>query len=139
MFQKTRSFWKEFRNFAVKGNAIELAIAVVIGNAFTAIVNSLVGNIITPLLGLLTNNVDFKTLTWQIGPNDIIGYGILLQAIFNFFVVALSIFLVFKLLTGARERIFKEGEQAVAPEQKPSQERLLEEIRDLLKAQAAQK
>jgi len=129
-----RNFWSEFRNFAVKGNAMDLAIAVVIGNAFSAVVNSLVGNIITPLIGLLTNNVDFKTLSWTPHEGLIIGYGVFLQAIFNFFIISLSIFVIFKLVSTARRRIFKEGEKAVPPDQKPAQERLLEEIRDLLKA-----
>lgn len=137
VIQKTRGFWKEFRSFAVKGNALELAVAVVVGNAFSAIVNSLVGGVITPLLGLLTNNVDFKTLSWEITPGNVVAYGMLLQAIFNFFVVAFSIFIVFKLLSGARRRMFKEEEaQPAPPEEKPAQERLLEEIRDLLKKRA---
>lgn len=132
------SFWSEFRNFAVKGNALELAIAVVVGTAFTAVVNSLVGDIITPIIGLLTNNVDFKTLAWEHG-SLVIKYGSFLQALFNFFIISLSIFIVFRILSAARKRIFKEGEKAVPPEEKPAQERLLEEIRDLLKAQVQQK
>lgn len=132
MKQVVSGFWSEFRNFAIKGNALELAIAVVIGTAFTAVVNSLVGDIITPLIGLLTNNVDFKTLTWQQG-TLIIKYGAFLQALFNFVVVSLSIFIIFQMLSVMRRRIFREGEKATPPEQKPAQERLLEEIRDLLK------
>ncbi|MES2006792.1 MAG: large conductance mechanosensitive channel protein MscL [Patescibacteria group bacterium] len=133
MIHKTRGLWKEFKNFAVKGNAFELAIAVVIGASFTAIVNSLVADIVTPLLGIVTGNVDFKTLLWEVRPGLIVKYGSFLQAIFNFLVVSVAIFVVFKLVLGARKRLFKEGEQAVPPEEKPAQERLLEEIRDLLK------
>jgi large conductance mechanosensitive channel len=133
-----KNFWTEFRNFAVKGNALDLAIAVVVGNAFSGVINSLVGNIITPLLGLLTGNVDFKNLAFTVvrpvgeGTGIVVGYGLFLQAVFNFFVITLSIFIVFRIMAGARRRIFREGEKAVAPEEKPAQERLLEEIRDLL-------
>jgi large conductance mechanosensitive channel len=134
IIQKTRGFFAEFRNFAVKGNAFDLAIAVVIGNAFSAIVNSLVADIITPLLGLLTGNVDFKALAWTIEPQVVVHYGTFVQAIFNFLIISFSIFIVFKMLTSARKRVFKEGEKAVPPDEKPPQERLLEEIRDLLRA-----
>jgi len=127
-------FWKEFKNFAVKGNAFDLAIAVVIGNAFSGVVNSLVADIITPFIGLLTNNVDFKDLSWAPHAGLLIKYGSFIQAVFNFLIISLSIFVVFKMLSGARKRLFKEGEKSVPPEQKPAQERLLEEIRDLLKA-----
>jgi large conductance mechanosensitive channel len=131
MFKKTRGFFAEFQSFAVKGNAFELAIAVVIGNAFTAIVNSLVGDIITPVLGVATGNVDFKTLSVTVG-SVVIKYGAFLQAIFNFLLISLSIFIIFKILSGARKKLFREQEQIPAHE-KPAQERLLEEIRDLLK------
>ena len=133
--ERTKGFFAEFRNFAVKGNAFDLAIAVVIGNAFSAIVNALVGGIITPLLGLVTGNVDFKNLVWTLNPNVVVQYGTFIQATFNFLVVSFSIFIVFKLLTSARKRVFKEGEKSVPEYEKPAQERLLEEIRDLLKAQ----
>jgi large conductance mechanosensitive channel len=134
MIKKTRGLWQEFKSFAVKGNAFDLALAVVVGNAFTAIVNSLVGDIVMPLLGLLTKSVDFKTLAWQINPEVIVKYGAFLQTILNFIIVSISIFIVFKLISGARKRIFTEGEKAVPPHEKPAQERLLEEIRDLLKS-----
>ena len=126
----------EFKSFAIKGNAFELAIAVVVGNAFGAIVTSLVGDIITPLLGLVTGNVDFKTLQWVLKPGLIIKYGSLMQAIFNFIVIAFSIFLVFKAFSAMRKRFSKEEEKTIPPSEKPAQERLLEEIRDLLKARS---
>jgi large conductance mechanosensitive channel len=133
MLHHGRSLWREFKNFAVKGNAFELAIAVVIGASFTAIVNSLVSDIVTPLLGIVTGNVDFKTLLWEVRPGLIVKYGAFMQAVFNFLVVSVAIFAVFKLVSSARKRLFSEGEKAVPPEEKPAQERLLEEIRDLLK------
>src|SRR4051812_46442858 len=105
-----KGFWAEFRSFAVKGNALELAIAVVIGNAFSGVVNSLVADLITPLIGLLTNNVDFKTLTFSPHAGLVFKYGSFLQALFNFLIISLSIFLVFKLLSVARRRIWRKGE-----------------------------
>lgn len=133
MIQGTRSFFSEFKNFAVKGNAMDLAIAVVIGNAFTGIVNSLVGDIITPLLGLATHNVDFKTLTWSVD-TVVVKYGAFLQTIFNFLVISISIFLIFKAISSMRKRLWEhKNEEPEAPHEKPAQERLLEEIRDLLK------
>lgn len=138
MAEKSRGFWAEFQAFAVKGNALELAIAVVVGNAFTAVVNALVGDIVTPLLGLLTNNIDLKNLAFTIGPSITIKYGDLLQAVIDFFIIALSIFIVFRLLTAARKRLFRR-EDEVPEHEKPAQERLLEEIRDLLKEQVAKK
>ncbi|MBX4191976.1 large conductance mechanosensitive channel protein MscL [Candidatus Parcubacteria bacterium] len=126
--------FSEFKNFAVKGNAFDLAIAVVIGNAFTAIVNSLVGDIITPSLGIFTHNVDFKTLAWTVG-SVTIKYGTFLQAIFNFLIISISIFLIFKAVSTMRKRLWEhKNEEPEAPHEKPAQERLLEEIRDLLKA-----
>lgn len=133
MIAKTRGFLEEFKSFAVKGNAFELAIAVVIGTAFSGIINSLVADIITPLLALVTGSVDFKELVWAVRPDLTLRYGIFLQAVFNFLIISFSIFLVFKLLASARKKLFREGEQAVPAHEKPPQERLLEEIRDLLR------
>lgn len=113
---------------------MELAVAVVVGQAFGAIVNSLVGDIITPLLGLMTGNVDFKTLSLPLGPTLAINYGSFAQTIFNFLVISLSIFVVFKILATARRRFFAQEEKTLPPYEKPSTERLLEEIRDLLKS-----
>lgn len=134
MTNKTGGFWGEFRNFAVKGNAMELAIAVVIGAAFTGVINSLVGDIITPFIGFLTNSVDLKTLVVEPHAGLIIKYGAFLQAVINFLLISISIFIIFKSLTAARKRIFREGEDAVPEYEKPAEERLLEEIRDLLKS-----
>jgi large conductance mechanosensitive channel len=134
MLQRTGSLWKEFKSFAVKGNAFDLAIAVVVGASFTAIVNSLVADIVTPLLGIITGNVDFKTLVWEVRPGLLVKYGSFMQAVFNFLVVSVSIFVVFKTISSARKRLFvEEQKEPPPPAQKPAQERLLEEIRDLLK------
>lgn len=134
-----RGVLKEFRTFAVKGNAFELAIAVVVGGAFGKIVSSLVADIITPTLALITGGADFKSLELTLRaatdttPAVVLTYGAFLQSIFDFLLIALSIFLVFKLFSAARRRMFREEEtKEEAPHEKPAQERLLEEIRDLL-------
>lgn len=136
--QKAGGLADEFKRFAIKGNAFDLAIAVVIGNAFSGIVNSLVGDVITPLLGFVTGNVDLKTLSVALRPDVIIRYGALLQAVFNFLIISLSIFLVFKGLSVMRERLFRR-EDKIPQHEKPAQERLLEEIRDLLRGQGEAK
>ena len=129
----TRGFFADFKSFAVKGNAFELAVAVVIGAAFTGVVNSFVGDIITPLLGFVTGNTDFKHLSVALRPDIILKYGAFLQTLFNFLIVSFAIFIVFKLIVTTRRRIFREGEKSIPQEEKPTDVLLLEEIRDLLK------
>jgi len=94
-----KKFWNEFKEFMTRGNAMDLAVAVVIGAAFTAIVNSLVGDLVTPLISLITFNTDFSSLSVMVGPSDnpaVFYYGRLIQAIINFFVIALVIFFIIK-------------------------------------------
>jgi large conductance mechanosensitive channel len=142
-------FFSEFWKFAAKGNAIQLAVAVVVGGAFGGIVNSLVNDIITPFLSLATNNVNFSAWEYTLRgplvlagtttPALVIGYGHLLQATLNFFIVGLSIFLIFKLFAGVIDRIQKREEQvekAAPPVAISTEEKLLSEIRDILKAKA---
>jgi large conductance mechanosensitive channel len=139
MINKTRGFFAEFRSFAIKGNALELAVAVVVGGAFGKIVSSLVSDIITPLLAVLSGGAEFKHLSLTLrqasgeDPAVVLTYGAFLQNIFDFLVIAASIFLVFKLLSTARRKFFAQEEKSLPPHEKPSTERLLEEIRDLLK------
>lgn len=140
VFRKAGGFLSEFRNFAVKGNALELAVAVVVGGAFGRIVTSLVSDIITPLLATVSGGAEFKNLMLVLreaqgeSPAVVLTYGVFLQNIFDFLVIAISIFMVFKLLSAARRQLFvKEEAKEIPPYEKPAQERLLEEIRDLLK------
>ncbi|MFZ0577747.1 MAG: large conductance mechanosensitive channel protein MscL [Psychrobacillus psychrotolerans] len=125
--------WKDFKEFAFKGNVLDLAIAVVIGAAFGKIVSSLVENIITPLVGLLLNGVKFTSLSFKYKDTEIL-YGNFIQSVFDFLVIAFSIFMFVRLISK-----FKRKEDAVAnTEEAPpvdSKEVLLEEIRDLLKKQ----
>ena len=93
--------WKEFKEFAFKGNVIDLAVGVIIGSAFTAIVNSVVNDLFTPLLSLITGRVDFSTLAITLGTGENaakIAYGSFLQAVFNFLMVAICIFIFVKII-----------------------------------------
>jgi len=120
-----RTFAREFREFAVKGNIVELAVAVIIGGAFGKIVSSLVEDIVMPAIGAL-GRVDFKSLAVQVGDARIL-YGKFIQTCVDFVIVALAIFVAIKLLYRLHRR---EEAKRAAP---PRQEILLEEIRDLLK------
>lgn len=119
--------WKEFKAFIMRGNVIDLAVAVVIGAAFTAIVTSVVNDLITPLIGLIIGGVDFSAYN-GVGPG--FNFGNLLQAILNFLIVALVLFLVVK----AMNRFMRKEAAAPPPPAPPTKEEvLLTEIRDLLK------
>lgn len=94
---------KEFKEFAVKGNAIELAIGVVIGTAFGAVVNSLVKDIIMPPFGLILGNVDFSNLKWTLPSGAVLGYGSFINAVINFLIIAFSIFLIVRQINRFRK------------------------------------
>lgn len=128
--------WKDFKEFAFKGNIIDLAVAVVIGAAFGKIVSSLVENIITPIVGILSGGVDLTGLAYGKG-DAAITYGVFLQSIFDFFIIAFFIFLAIRLLSKLNKKQEVE-EEAQAEEEIDAQEALLIEIRDLLKAQSEQ-
>lgn len=134
---------KEFREFAMRGNVIDLAVGVIIGAAFSKIVSSLVSDIIMPPLGLLIGGVDFKQFSWVLkaaegdSPAVIINYGMFIQNIFDFMIVAFAIFMAIKLLNEMRRKFEKQEE--VAQEAAPTvtkEEELLGEIRDILKQQS---
>ena len=120
-----RTFVQEFREFAMRGNIVDLAVAVVIGAAFGKIVGSLVEDILMPAIGAI-GRVDFKDLMIQVGDAKIL-YGKFIQTCVDFMIIALAIFLAIKALNHLRR---KEEQKPAAP---PRQEVLLEEIRDLLR------
>jgi large conductance mechanosensitive channel len=120
------SIVKEFREFAVKGNAVDLAVGVIIGAAFGKIVASLVGDIAMPLLGTLLGGLDFSNLQVLIGQAKI-QYGKFIQTCVDFIIIAWAIFLAVKLINRLKRK------EEAAPAAPPRQEQLLEEIRDLLK------
>ena len=116
---------KEFREFAIKGNAVDLAVGVIIGAAFGKIVASLVGDVAMPLLGTLLGGLDFTGLQVQIGQAKIM-YGKFLQTCLDFIIIAWAIFLAVKVINRLKRK------EEAAPTAPPRQEVLLEEIRDLL-------
>jgi large conductance mechanosensitive channel len=126
---------KEFRDFLLRGNVMDLAVAVIIGGAFSAIVTSLVKDIVMPLIGIIIGGVDFSTLAVQVGSASVT-YGNFIQAIINFALIGLVIFFMIKTLKTVEEKFSKKAEE-VKEEPKPPAEDivLLTEIRDLLKQQ----
>jgi large conductance mechanosensitive channel len=120
------SIVKEFREFAIKGNAVDLAVGVIIGAAFGKIVASLVGDIAMPLLGTMLGGLDFTGLQVQIGQAKI-QYGKFIQTCLDFIIIAWAIFLAVKVINRLKRK------EEAAPAAPPRQEQLLEEIRDLLK------
>jgi large conductance mechanosensitive channel len=138
--------WREFRDFAMRGNVIDLAVGIIIGAAFTTIVNSLVNDIIMPPIGLALGGIDFSdffvtlkggsypTLAAAKAASAVtVNYGLFINAILRFVIVAFAIFILVKQIN----RLARHEEPApAAPPPPPRQEVLLEEIRDLLKARA---
>jgi len=125
------SLLKEFRDFAIKGNVVDLAVGVIIGAAFGKIVSSLVEDIVMPGIGALIGGFDFKTLAVQIGAAKVT-YDKFLQTCVDFVIIAASIFVAVKLIHHLRRKA--EEQPAASP---PRQEKLLEEIRDLLKQRSS--
>ena len=126
-----KKFLGEFKEFISKGNVIDLAVAVVIGGAFGKIVTSLVENIITPLIGMITGGVDITGLKATVGKAELT-YGIFLQNVLDFIIIAFAIFLFVKAINKMMSLKKKKEEKEEAPA-KSSEVLLLEEIRDLLK------
>ena len=128
---------KDFKEFAIKGNVVDLAVGVIIGAAFGKIVSSFVSDVVMPPLGLLTSGADFKDLAWVLRPAQgevpavVLKYGMFLQSVFDFFLVAVAIF---AMVQGISK--LKHAEKAAeAPAAPPKQEVLLEEILAAIKAQ----
>ena len=148
-------FIQEFKDFAVKGNVVDMAVGVVIGGAFGKIVSSLVADIIMPFVGWLCGGIDFATWRWVIRPARTItneagevvkevaeaslNYGNFIQTFVDFLIIAFSIFLVIKLINRVKNKMAAPAEEPApaqepeVPAPKPEDVQLLEEIRDLLK------
>ncbi len=123
--------WQDFKKFALKGNVMDLAIAVVIGAAFGKIISSLVSDIITPLLGIVLGGIDFTSIIWTVGKSEVL-IGNFIQSVFDFLIIAFAIFMFVRLLMKfqrKKEDVIEEGPTIDA------KEALLVEIRDLLKQQ----
>lgn len=130
------SFMSEFKEFAMKGNVVDLAVGVIIGGAFGKIVSSFVADVVTPLLGLLVGGVNFTDLSLVLkqaqgeAPAVLLKYGVFLQTVFDFIVVALAIFIAIKAMNKLKRQEEAAPETPAAP---PADVVLLGEIRDLLK------
>lgn len=120
---------KEFREFIARGNVLDLAVAVVLGAAFNQIVTSLVDNIIMPLVGIVLGGIDFSSLSVTVG-SAVLQYGLFIQAIINFILVAFALFLIVKAYNRLRRKQVEEPEEK---EELPQDVVLLTEIRDLLR------
>lgn len=138
--------WREFREFAMRGNVVDLAVGIILGAAFTTIVNSLVNDILMPPLGLLIGGIDFANffVTLKGGSYETleaaktagavtINYGLFINAVIKFAIVAFAVFILVKQVNRLR---WKEEIEQAAPPVPPRQEQLLAEIRDLLKVGA---
>ena len=128
-------FISEFKEFAMKGNVMDMAVGVIIGGAFGKIVSSLVDDVLMPLVGMITGNVDFTQLTFKIGEGEgaaVLKYGNFIQNIVDFLIVAFCIFLMLKAINKLNRKKEEAPAEPAAPAG-PTQEELLAEIRDLLK------
>ena len=132
--------FKEFKAFIARGNVMDMAVGIIIGAAFTAIVNSMVGDLIMPVIGVITSGVDFSNLFIVLDGGEyatlkaaeeagasIVKYGVFINAVINFLIVAFVIFMLVKQVNRLKEK------EAEAPSAPPADVKLLTEIRDLLK------
>jgi large conductance mechanosensitive channel len=138
---------EEFKAFAMRGNVVDMAVGIVIGVAFGKIVSTLVGNIIMPVVGLITGGVDFSDkkivlksavldpLGKVTTPEVAVGYGVFINTIIDFVIVAFALFMVIKLMNRLQRKAAVETAKPAAPPEPTKQEVLLAEIRDLLRTQ----
>jgi len=130
---KAKGFIGEFKEFALRGNVMDMAVGIVIGAAFSGVINSLVKDIIMPLIGLMTGNYNFSNLAIKLSEDNSLTYGAFIQAVISFVLVALVLFLIIKFFNNLRK---KEDKEETEPEEPaPTEIDVLTEIRDLLKKQ----
>jgi large conductance mechanosensitive channel len=120
---------KEFKEFAMKGNVMDLAVGVIIGAAFGKIIASLVDNILMPIVGILLQGVNFASLAFKVGDAEI-KYGLFIGSIIDFIIIALVMFMIIKAMNNMRR---KEADVPAAPPAPSNEEKLLMEIRDSLR------
>lgn len=124
-----KKFMEEFKQFISRGNVMDLAVGVIIGGAFSSITTSLTDDIIMPILGIFTSSISFAELSFTIN-GAVITYGNFIQAVLNFIIMALVVFCIIKTMN----KLHRKKEEAPASPPEPSaEEKLLTEIRDLLK------
>ena len=130
------SMMKEFKEFAMRGNVLDMAVGIIIGGAFGKIISSLVSDVMMPPFGVLLGGVDFSNLAvtlrqaTETAPAVMLKYGVFINTIIDFVIVAFAIFLLVRGVNSLRKK-----REAAPPPAPPRQEVLLEEIRDLLKAE----
>lgn len=128
-----KSFMREFKEFAMKGNVMDMAIGVIIGGAFGAIVNSLVNDILMPLIGILTGGNDISGLFIMVGDAKV-GIGLFISSVINFIIIAFTIFVMIKTANASAKKFRKQEEEKQEEKlPEPTAEEYLKEIRDLLK------
>ncbi|MBQ9558081.1 MAG: large conductance mechanosensitive channel protein MscL [Clostridia bacterium] len=127
-----KKFFKEFKEFAVRGNMMAMAVGIIVGGAFTSIVTSLVNDILMPLITALTGKVTIEEVSFKIGETEVF-YGRFIQAIIVFLITAFVVFLLVKAVAKVTDRKKKDEEPAPEEPAAPTSEELLTEIRDLLK------
>ena len=124
-----KKFLQEFRAFAMRGNVMDLAVGIIVGGAFSSITTSLINDIIMPIVGIFVSEASFADLTLSVG-GAVITYGSFIQAVLNFVILAFVVFCMVK----AVNRVAHTQKKEEAPPPAPShEEKLLTEIRDLLK------
>ena len=123
---------KEFKEFISKGNVMDMAVGVIIGGAFSKIVTALVESILMPIIGVISGGKSVEAMSIMVG-NAAIGYGAFIQAIIDFLLIALVLFMILKAFNKAKSVVVKEEEAPAEPEPVPADVELLTEIRDLLK------
>lgn len=138
-------FLKDFKDFAMRGNVLDMAVGVIIGGAFGKIVTSLVNNVVMPLLGMLVGGIDFTSLELELSPAEVaadgsvvkeavaLQYGVFIQNTFDFIIIAFCIFLFVRLVVKLSQRKKAEEAKPVAPPEPSAEAKLLAEIRDLLR------
>jgi large conductance mechanosensitive channel len=137
--------WKEFREFIMRGNVMDLAVGIIIGTAFIAIVNSLVNDIIMPPIGMAIGGVDFSSLVWTLKaaegetPAVTMNIGIFLNAIIQFLIIAFVVFLLVRAMNNMMTRFQRKKEEGEIVVEPTTEEKLLEAIKELTAAIKAQK
>jgi large conductance mechanosensitive channel len=136
---------REFRDFIAKGNAMDLAVGIIIGAAFTAIVNSIVADLINPVIGVVTGGIDFSNLFFVLGDGEyanlaaareagvpVFAYGAFLTAVIEFLIIAFVVFLLVKAINRIKDAALRKGQEVPSAPKGPTQEELLTDIRNLL-------
>lgn len=129
------TFLKEFKIFISRGNVMDMAVGVIIGGAFSNITNSLINDIVMPVLGIFTNSISFADLTVEIG-SAVVTYGNFIQAVLNFLIMALVVFCLVKAMNSLHRKKEEAPAAPPAPPEPSNEEKLLTEIRDLMKGQS---